>query len=278
MVLTQATALHRFGMGAAPGEAQRVAEDPIAWISGQLRRGPGPSDPRLLQKDVAAVRQATQQADRETRRIAVQALFRNVMADLRRALGPRLHAAAESDAPVFERLAWFWTNHFTVSAKGKPRVAPFVRSYVDDAIRPHVLGRFEDLLLAVVRHPAMLIYLDNVASVGPNAPAGRRAKRGLNENLAREILELHALGVNGGYVQEDVIQLARALTGWTSLLGRSARPDAPAFSFVNARHEPGDKTILGKRYGETGLRRAEVHIERTAVGTRVGPHPSNHPH
>ena len=108
----------------------------------------------------------------------------------------------------------FWSNHFCVSAN-KGAVRGIAGAYEREAIRPHVLGRFADMLLAVETHPAMLIYLDNQASVGPNSRAGPNRGRGLNENLAREILELHTLGVGGGYTQDDVTNLARILTGWT---------------------------------------------------------------
>jgi hypothetical protein len=125
-----------------------------------------------------------------------------------------------------------------------------------DAIRPNVLGRFEDLLLAAVRHPAMLLYLDQAQSTGPNSRLGRRANgQGLNENLAREILELHTLGVRSGYTQEDVTEFARALTGWT-LPGEDVLDGAPAtFRFVAAMHEPGQRTLLGRNYPDDGEHR-----------------------
>ncbi|MGZ0189838.1 MAG: DUF1800 domain-containing protein, partial [Alphaproteobacteria bacterium] len=147
-------------------------------------------------------------------------------------------------------------NHFTVSAKGKPRVAPFAASYQDDAIRPYVFGRFEDMVIAAEQHPAMQIYLDNTLSVGPNSPAGRRRKRGLNENLGREILELHTMGVGSGYSQRDVTELARLITGWAIPLGRQAQASDTPFAFMPARHEPGTKTILGQPY-RTGLQEGE---------------------
>ena len=129
-------------------------------------------------------------------------------------------ARCRRPAPFVERLVHFWANHFAVSAD-KLLVVGLAGAFEADAIRPHVLGRFEDLLLAVLRHPAMLLYLDQAQSIGPDSPAGMRAqarqqrRRGLNENLAREVLELHTLGVRSGYTQEDVTEFARALTGWT---------------------------------------------------------------
>jgi uncharacterized protein (DUF1800 family) len=134
----------------------------------------------------------------------------------------------------------------------------FVRAiagaYEREVVRRHIGGRFAGMLMASARHPAMLAYLDNNRSIGPNSPAGRRQNRGLNENLAREILELHTLGVSGGYSQADVTAFANVLTGWT--MGGPNEQDAVPFLFrFNFRtHEPGPKTVLGKTYpeGEAG--------------------------
>jgi len=127
-----------------------------------------------------------------------------------------------------------------------------VGAYEREAIRPHVLGRFADLLQAVESHPAMLLYLDNVQSMGADSIAGINQDKGLNENLARETLELHTLGVRSGYSQADVTNFAKVLTGWTWL-----RPEEPIhggeFVFVKRLHEPGDQVVLGKRYAEGGL-------------------------
>ncbi|MBL8157578.1 MAG: DUF1800 domain-containing protein, partial [Anaerolineae bacterium] len=152
-------------------------------------------------------------------------------------------------APFLERLVWFWSNHFTISVL-KQRMIFVAGGYEREAIRPNVLGRFEDLLIATVRHPAMLLYLDNAFSIGPDSPAGRFTGRGLNENHAREILELHTLGVNGGYTQTDVIELARVLTGWS--VDRQGTDNDNGFKFFPNRHQPGTKTLLGKTYAEAG--------------------------
>lgn len=170
----------------------------------------------------------------------------------REAMARMLHAITQPVGLV-ERLVMFWSNHFAVSVqKGLPLRAlagPFER----EAIRSHVLGRFEDMLLAVEQHPAMLIFLDNRASVGPASKAGQNRRRGLNENLAREILELHTLGVNGGYTQTDVTALARIITGWT-VAGREGQLALPgAFAFNTNEHEPGAHALLGKTYGEQGI-------------------------
>jgi len=163
----------------------------------------------------------------------------------------RLERAVSTDRPLLERLVMFWSNHFCVSA-AKGAVRGMAGAYEREAIRPHVLGRFADMLTAVEQHPAMLIYLDNAQSVGPNSPAGRNRGRGLNENLAREVLELHTLGVDGGYTQDDVTNLARILTGWTVGMVNQERAEPGKFFFAKNRHEPGAWTVLGRRYQDDG--------------------------
>ena len=150
--------------------------------------------------------------------------------------GARTLAQIDSRTPVIERLVAFWSNHFTVSAR-KPLLVGVVGAYEREAIRPHVTGRFLDMLMAVMRHPAMLVYLDNAQSIGPNSRAGRRRDKGLNENLGREALELHTLGVDGGYTQADVREFARMLTGWS--VGRLKGGDVGEFAFYPAMHDPG---------------------------------------
>jgi len=157
--------------------------------------------------------------------------------------------AITTAAPFRERLVWFWANHFTVSLR-RGEVAPLIGSYVRDAIRPHVTGRFGDMLLAVMRHPAMLLYLDNAGSAGPASAGGQRQRRGLNENLARECLELHTCSPAAGYTQADVTEFARILTGWS--VERTAEP--VGFKFRPFVHDPGPKRVLGRNFpeGEAG--------------------------
>ncbi len=152
-----------------------------------------------------------------------------------------------------ERLAMFWANHFAVSAAKGPQLRILAGAFEREAIRPNVFGRFADMLIAVETHPAMLIYLDNQQSIGPDSKAAQKTKRGLYEILAREILELLTLGVNGGYTQADVTSLARILTGWT-LVGREGRLGDPGhFVFFDKAHQPGDQELLGKTYAEGGF-------------------------
>lgn len=169
----------------------------------------------------------------------------------------RIKRAAEAKAGFVERLVAFWSNHFAVSAakSGFLRVTagPFER----EAIRPHVLGRFADMLAAVERHPAMLAYLDNNLSIGPDSPAGKNRRRGLNENLAREILELHTLGVGGGYRQADVIALANMLTGWAFVGAAGVLGEPGAFVFNVNTHQPGPQTMMGRVYPAGGVGQAE---------------------
>ncbi|MCC7268167.1 MAG: DUF1800 family protein, partial [Caulobacteraceae bacterium] len=166
----------------------------------------------------------------------------------------RMERALTTETGFAERLAWFWANHFTVAAT-KAATIPFPGPFEREAIRPHLTGSFEDLLVASTRHPGMLLYLDQARSIGPNSVAGRRREAGLNENLAREILELHTVGVHGGYGQPDVTEFAKALTGWTfasDRIPRRIRGDVGEFMFLTPAHEPGARRVLGKTYPEGG--------------------------
>ena len=161
----------------------------------------------------------------------------------------RIDAAISADIGFVERLVWFWSNHFCISAD---KIVQMAGPYEREAIRPHVLGRFADMLAAAESHPAMLFYLDNVELMGPDSVAGINRDKGLNENLAREILELHTLGVRSGYSQKDVTSFANVLTGWT-WVGQGEPDHGGEFVFVKRLHEPGDQIVLGKRYPDTGV-------------------------
>jgi uncharacterized protein (DUF1800 family) len=185
--------------------------------------------------------------------------------------GRRIRNAVATDTPFVERMVHFWANHFAISVD-KMELVGLGGLMEFEAIRPHVLGRFEDMLIAVEQHPAMLLYLDQAQSVGPDSTVGTRANRngrkavGLNENLAREIMELHTLGVRSGYTQADVTEFARAMTGWTVTgIGRGGLPKPltdplPVGSFVFAPtlHQPGERNILGKRYNQEGEAQARA--------------------
>lgn len=170
----------------------------------------------------------------------------------------RLQRAMMVDCGFTERLVVFWSNHFCISASKGELARMWAGAFEREAIRPHVLGRFADMLKAVEQHPAMLFFLDNQQSLGPDSRAGQNRKRGLNENLAREIMELHTLGVGGGYTQEDVTSLARIITGWT-FAGRQGQLGAPGSFVFNANaHQPGPQRLLGKTYEATGLAQGEA--------------------
>lgn len=206
-----------------------------------------------------------------------------------RFVAARTEAALATPAPFVERLVHFWANHFAVSVD-KRNVTGMAGLLEIEAIRPNVLGRFGDLLQAVARHPAMLLYLDQIQSVGPASRVGARAAAagrsgvGLNENLAREILELHTLGVRSGYGQADVIELARALTGWSvsglvpppyvrALGGHAGLGGEPGrFVFVDGLHEPGPRTILGRPYAAEGEAQAAAVLADLAVHPATARH------
>ena len=192
-----------------------------------------------------------------------------------RAAGEAYRHAAQTDLPFHERLVHFWSNHFAVSADKQP--LPAIAGLMEnEAIRPNVSGRFADLLEAVEKHPAMIVYLDNQRSIGPNSQLGKRANRrrsdqqfGLNENLAREILELHTLGVDGGYTQRDVTTFAKVITGWSiggaNERGRFADGTPGEFEFREAIHEPGEQRILGKKYAQSGVDQGEAVLRDLAT-------------
>lgn len=152
----------------------------------------------------------------------------------------------ELEPPLLARMTEFWFNHFNVFI-GKGAVRPFVGHYLVNVIRANALGKFEDLLVASARHPAMLLYLDQAQSVAEGSPGAQGRTRGLNENYARELMELHTLGVHGGYSQQDVRELARVLTGWT--IGPN---QADGFRFASRLHDTGRKQVLGQSFPSPG--------------------------
>lgn len=281
---THAIALNRFGLGVRFGEP--TPADPPRWLLSQLDNfEPLPPPWRPLQGTVGLVQvwlaqqRAVRQAPEGERSGIREAYLRQGRDDYLTAVGARASSALQTSAPFVERLVHFWSNHFAVSVD-KLLVVGLAGVFERDAIRPHVLGRFEDLLLAVVRHPAMLLYLDQAQSMGPGSLAGRRARpdvgqqrrRGLNENLAREILELHTLGVRAGYSQEDVTEFARALTGWTLPSDEPASDASVTFRFVSALHEPGLRTVLGRSYSSSGEQQARDILHDLCVAPATARH------
>ena len=279
-----ALALHRFGFGPVGDSITAIAADPRGALLADLDRPKaGRLDPANLPSSGGAARQAFEfrAAQSAKQKLALRMQKEGetsgeaqAMSELAKVPGlddsasaqkpplpplpqqivlneakARFDAATSAEIGFVERLVWFWSNHFCVSADKDVAMAG---AYEREAIRPHVLGRFADLLQAVESHPAMLFYLDNVESMGADSIAGINRDKGFNENLARETLELHTLGVRSGYSQADVTSFANVLTGWTWV-----RPDDPThggeFVFVKRLHQPGDQVVLGKRYPDTGL-------------------------
>jgi uncharacterized protein (DUF1800 family) len=284
-------AVNRFGLGAAPGELAAATRDPRGWLAAQASQpapeypafaGLAPSSeavkefPRWLAKlrRARADAQAMQESGQPVPRGVEESFRDHFLPIMLKEVGARLAVGASTPVPFQERLVWFWANHFTVSAE-KPVIFAVVGSFEREAIRPHVGGRFVDMLLASSKHPAMILYLDNHLSVKPGFKPPPIAESlnlprptGLNENLAREILELHTLGVNGGYTQADVTTFARVLTGWT--VGRPLVN--PGFTFARGRHDPGPKTILGKTYAEDGMAQGEAMLRDLAAHPATATH------
>jgi len=278
-----ALALHRFGLGPRAGAIAAIAPDPRGALLAELDQlGAGQiKNPDLLTAGQAArlafnfrtERQAQQIAQRKAaeERAAAGGDAQNMMEKADEAsasakadppserppqrnytkeVQARLDAALGAEIGFVERLVWFWSNHFCISADVVPAMAG---GYEREAIRPHVLGHFADMLNAAESHPAMLFYLDNTRSIGPKSVAGLIRNTGLNENLAREALELHTLGVRTVYTQQDVTSFAKVLTGWT-IIPQAGNPEHGGEFVFNARmHEPGPQTVIGKTYEETGV-------------------------
>lgn len=290
-----AIAANRFGLGARPGDSSRIGDEPQSWLEDQLNTAP-PGETGQRTESAAVLEKINRlrlarQAVRSTLNNEPIEAGRDSVREFAQFIGTEYRAQALSgftraigtESPFRERLVQFWENHFAVSADKQP-IGAIAGLYRDEAIRPNVTGNFRSLLTAAIRHPAMLLYLDNGQSIGPNSAVGRRGNRvrnaGLNENLAREILELHTLGVDGGYTQADVIEFSRALTGWSiggagtgermgamlRRLGGDSDAGAPGeFTFRAGVHEPGSKTILGQRFREGGVDEAEGVLDYLSI-------------
>ena len=236
-ILAPIHAMTRFGLGRRAAEP--LPADPIAWLLGQLRTVDVPriDPPANTAAGLAALREDRVNKP-EPGKSKVRALFvAQATAELEYAL--------TTPTPFRERLVWFWTNHFTISLR-RGECTGVACAFIEEAIRPHVTGPFATMVLAVMRHPAMLMYLDNARSVGPTSMAGERRHLGLNENLARECMELHTVSPMAGYSQADVTSLARILTGWSIEV-----PGEPkGFVFRPRAHEPGAKKLMGHSFPE----------------------------
>jgi uncharacterized protein (DUF1800 family) len=284
-----ALALHRFGFGPRAGSIAAIASDPQGALladldaphAGQISNADLPAsgaENRSVYESNAArlAQQKLEQKRKQAAAAGVETADSNTMMADKPVMAPppadptqsaqpkpvplprqiflkearaRYDAAMNAEIGLVERLVWFWSNHFCVSFDSTVMAGAYER----EAIRPHVLGRFADMLLAAESHPAMLLYLDNASSIGPDSVAGINRDRGLNENLAREILELHTLGVRTVYTQADVTNFAKVITGWT-ILPTVDNPDhGGEFVFNRRMHEPAPQTLIGNTYPDTGV-------------------------
>lgn len=264
--MTAAIAATRFGLGARPGELDTIARTgPEPWLLDQLQPDTARLFPAGGLKDAATHLKTLfdyfgggRRGEPATPDPEEAAAFRRTAGGVLRAeIGARMRHGALTPAPFHERLTRFWANHFSVSTRSLQTLL-IAGAFEREAIRPHVLGRFQDLAEAAVFHQGLLVYLDNWQSIGPGSRAGRRSGRGLNENLAREVLELHTVTPEAGYTQDDVTEFARALTGWTVGNRRLGRDQLGEVAFVDLLHEPGRRRVLGQSYGETGGEQARA--------------------
>lgn len=293
MTLAAIIAANRFGLGARPGEIADVGGDARGWLLEQVSAGARPVPPEIAGLPTSATafqtfakvlrerqREQREDASKDDAAKPMENGRRQIASMYQQQVAARYRVAIRTEEPFRERLVHFWTNHFAVSAD-KAQVVALAATLENEAIRPNLGGRFVDLLLAVEAHPAMILYLDNQASTGPNSQLAQRAakrtngdrKLDINENLAREILELHTLGVNGGYTQADVTTFARALTGWSVGIARGKQPErAGQFEFRAPAHEPGAKRILGKSYKEEGVAQPRAVLRDLAVHSATAQH------
>jgi uncharacterized protein (DUF1800 family) len=298
-------ALHRFGMGPRPGSIAAIESDPQGALIAELDRPSAseiavsglPSSATAFRAvtDANAKRQArailakkeqdskrqqmaeaapmtegiAQATDDMATKMAAEAIpdpGRQIYLEEARV---RIAAALGAEIGFVERLVWFWSNHFCVSAS---KIRSMSGAYEREAIRPNVLGQFTDLLLAAEGHPAMLFYLDQTISMGANSTAGINRTRGLNENLAREILELHTLGVRTGYTQDDVIGFANVLTGWTLVPPGDNPEHGGEFTFNPRLHEPGAQNVLGKPYDDETVEQGRAVLRNLAANPATATH------
>jgi uncharacterized protein (DUF1800 family) len=277
--------LNRIAYGPRPGDVERVEAMGIdRYIERQLAPESIPEAPALTRRlEALTTLHMTPAAlferyephavlGRRPSPEEARALRQEARIVVRQAIEARLLRAIYSERRLQEVMTDFWFNHFNVFVgKGLDRI--WVGAFEEQAIRPHALGRFRDLLEATAKHPAMLFYLDNWRNTAPDSPGARKREQGLNENYAREIMELHTLGVDGGYTQDDVIALARIFTGWGLPPGlRLARSDENGFYFDPRRHDNGTKIFLGHTIAGGGMAEGEQALDILARS----PHTAHH--
>ncbi|MCC6734557.1 MAG: DUF1800 domain-containing protein [Bauldia sp.] len=279
-MISSAAAFHRFGLGPRPGDLDGFEARPALRADVADRTATLLDDPALLGSGealVAMIRYREAQAATRTgnnNMLLVPEVQERVTAEsiYRAEIAARVARIAGASVGFGERLVAFWNDHFAIEASAGMNERALVGAFEREAIRPHVLGFFRDLLGAATKHPAMLSYLDNAQSVGPNSPAGRAGGRGLNENHARELLELHTIGVDAGYTQTDVTALARILTGWSFVAGEDQATPIGSFVFRAEAHEPGPQAVLGLTYTQPGLGQGEAVLDFLAAHPATARH------
>jgi uncharacterized protein (DUF1800 family) len=278
-------AINRLSFGPQPGDIERIQNLGVErYIQQQLNPNMIPESQALNAKlagletiNLSSLQLFEQnklprlekgQKNTPEQRKAYQVKLRQV---LDQAMQARLLRATESPRQLQEGMVDFWYNHFNVfSRKGVTRL--LVGVYEKEAIRPYVFGRFRDLIGSTARHPAMLFYLDNWQNTAPNSPGARGKAQGLNENYARELMELHTLGVKGGYTQKDVVALAKILTGWT--FRRTERPNVGQYGFYfdAKRHDYSDKVFMGQAIKGSGIAEGEQAFDILAKSPATARH------
>ena len=282
--LNAAIAATRFGLGARAGEIDAARGDPRGFLLAQIRdsgadptrQTPATSAQRMAAYFAFKAARSTDKQDGPQAKVETKKDRGQLRDDASNDFMDRLQLAISTPDSFRERWALFWLNHFTISS-AKANTQGLAGPFENEAIRPRVFGRFEDMLVASSSHPAMLYYLDEARSIGPDSITAQNQMRngkhpGLNENLAREIMELHTVGLEAGYSQADVTEFARAMTGWGVAGERDPVNLDGKFIFHERSHEPGARTIMGKRYVDEGEAQARSVMRDLAAN----PHTAHH--
>jgi uncharacterized protein (DUF1800 family) len=261
-------AFHRFGLGAKPGGIERVGGAALAALRAEVGT-----------PNIAAIRNSSLP---NYAKACCESQMGGARADTVRLaeMNARVDKHMSVEIGFVERLVIFWSNHFSMSVDKIDTVRGTIGQWERDVIRRNVLGRFRDMLQATIRHPAMLAYLDNDSSLGPNSPIGKDWGVGFNENLAREILELHTVGSGGGYRETDVTAFAKMLTGWSYVRGWEADGNLDGgnarnrgqFIYRDDWHEPGSFTLMGKNFPARGRAQVETALDDLAVHPATAEH------
>lgn len=244
---TVAQAFNRFGFGGRQDD--KIPADPVSWLRSQIA-GPDVYENNGLLNTASALALYYNYSTAAPGSLAFKTAADKLRTDFNAELAAITSNAIDTKTPFRERLVWFWANHFALQSNASPPLLSLSGPYIREAIRPHLLGTFTDLLTAAVSHPALLYSLNNERSTGPNSPAALsaikngRAPLGFNENMGREIQELFTTGALAGYTQADVDSMAYILTGWSV----NVAPSSGGFVFNTANHQPGSQTVQGMTF------------------------------